>query len=36
VDPPILAAQKRLDYPGKRPVQCGNQINTTPDKEPTE
>jgi 2',3'-cyclic-nucleotide 2'-phosphodiesterase (5'-nucleotidase family) len=36
VDTAKIAAQKRLDYPGKRPVQCGKQINTTPDKEPTE
>ncbi|HEY5933703.1 MAG TPA: bifunctional UDP-sugar hydrolase/5'-nucleotidase [Kofleriaceae bacterium] len=36
VDPAKYTAKKRLDYPGKRPVQCGKQTTTTPDKEPTE
>jgi 5'-nucleotidase len=36
VDTAKIAATKRLDYPGKRPVQCGKQTSTTPDKEPTE
>jgi len=36
VDPAKYTAVKRLDFTGKRPLQCGKTTNTTPDKEPTE
>ncbi|MEJ7603714.1 MAG: bifunctional UDP-sugar hydrolase/5'-nucleotidase [Kofleriaceae bacterium] len=37
IDPTKIGAVKRLDYPGKRPVQCGTPSSTsTTDKEPSE